>query len=80
MEVLSQYLQQREILSSKLDSLLLMPYSKRSHRMVEILTDEICDLDFAISEMRKAESDYLGYRPRVRKKLHSLDMCRLITD
>lgn len=65
MEILSQYLEQREILQNKLNTLLLMPYSKRSRRLVEVLSDEICDLDFAIAELRKAYGSVCGYRPRI---------------
>lgn len=64
MDILSQYLEQRNILEEKLNSLLSSTYTNRNRELVEVLSDEICDLDFAIAEMRKAYSDKLGYRPR----------------
>lgn len=69
LDILSQYLEQRAILSDKLNSLLRLTYSRRNRLLVEVLSDEICDLDFVIAEMRKAYSRNCGYRPR-RDTLH----------
>lgn len=80
MEILSQYLSQREILSAKLDALLnSSTFSCRNRRLIEVLSDEIVDLDFAIAEMRKAyNTDRIGYRPRRVTLLSRADFYRSV--
>lgn len=64
MEILSQYLNRRKILEDKLNKLLSSTYPQRNQLLIDVLSDEIVGMDFAIAEMRKAYSDKYGYRPR----------------
>lgn len=64
MDILSQYLEQRQIIENKLIDQKDLLFIKQNRLLVEVLSDEIVSLDFAIAEMRKAFSDKLGYRPR----------------
>lgn len=64
MNLLDEYLQQREILENKLSLLFRLKYTSRNQKQIEILTEEIKDLNFAIAEMRRCCGDKYGYRPR----------------
>ena len=64
MDILSQYLEQRNVLKNKLNSLLKDAYTQRNQRLIAVICDEIEDVDYAIAELSKARSDKYGYRPR----------------
>lgn len=64
MNLLDEYLEQREILENKLSLLYRLRYVSRNQKQIEVLTEEISDLNFSIAEMRRCYGDKCGYRPR----------------
>ena len=64
MSLLDEYLHQRDLLEEKLSSLYRLKYSKRNQKLIEVLTEEIKDLNLAITELRRYYGDKCGYRPR----------------
>ena len=64
MNLISQYEDQLKNLQIKYASLLSSSYTKRNFQLIECIEDEIKDLEFALSRMRKFDGDMLGYRPR----------------
>lgn len=62
MDILSQYKDTLHKLKDRYYTLFMEPYSKRDHKRIELLEDEIRDMEYAITLMTKRDH-CRGYSP-----------------